>query len=406
MTGLMMKSTKAIDQKKLCIGCGICTSFSKDVSAEMVEGVDGFLHPKIKPEYDNWNELEEICPGVQCKADFKLEKYEEKIWGPIKECFLGYAESEEIRWLGSSGGGISAFLIYLLEKQIVEAIVQIGPQKNNPLRTATYVNFTREDVLRCASSRYCPTSPLSSIKEILSGKKYKIAFVGRPCDVMALRHYLRLHPEYKNKVKFLISFFCASVPSYNATDILLQKINSNPEEVIDFWYRGKGWPGYATAVTKTEEKKILSYEKSWGDILSKHAHFRCKICPDGIGIFSDVTFADAWEIKEGKPVFDEREGRNVIMIRTAEGEEAVNGAINAGYIGKKEFAIRDLSLMQPSQLMKRKNVGARILALRFCGFQYPNCKGLPIYRNLRYSSIAQIFKNFAGALRRSLFKQK
>ena len=50
----------------------------------------------------------------------------------------------------------------------------------------------------------------------------------------------------------------------------------------------------------------MSYAQSWGEILTKHVQFRCKVCPDGSGGFADVACADAWYGDErGYPSFEE-----------------------------------------------------------------------------------------------------
>jgi coenzyme F420 hydrogenase subunit beta len=176
-----------------------------------------------------------------------------------------------------------------------------------------------------------------------------------------------LHPELNEQIFLLISFFCAATPSYKATDLLLEKFNiQNKEEIKDFWYRGKGWPGFATVIKKSGIENRISYQESWGNILSNHAHFRCKICPDGIGMLADIAFADDWEIENGKPVFHEKDGRNIIIIRTASGKKAIDGAVGKEYLTTTVFNINNLNFIQPSHRNRRIIIGARLLALRFC----------------------------------------
>ena len=58
--------------------------------------------------------------------------------------------------------------------------------------------------------------------------------------------------------------------------------------------RGDGWPGSVTAVTASGKVAHMSYADSWGDILSHHVQFRCKVCPDGTGAFSDISCGTVW----------------------------------------------------------------------------------------------------------------
>src|SRR3546814_6618598 len=59
-------------------------------------------------------------------------------------------------------------------------------------------------------------------------------------------------------------------------------------------YRGNGWPGQAVALTTDGRAGEMSYERSWGDHLSREVQFRCKNCPDAVGGTADIACADAW----------------------------------------------------------------------------------------------------------------
>ncbi len=403
---MKLKSISDIDREGLCIGCGFCASLVGGRSS-LVERSDGFYHPFVDTDNPEIiKKIFEICPGLHCSFFGKMTTKHERIWGPIKQAKLGYATDDAIRWYGSSGGGITALISHMLDKGIIDAVIQVGQSRNDPLRTETYVNTKKEEVLHCASSRYCPSSPLIKIYNILSEPDTKFAFVGRPCDVSALRKYIRLNPYLQSRVVLLISFFCASTPSYRATELLLSKLNIKKEELDNFWYRGRGWPGRATAISKSGKTNSLSYMESWGDVLSNYAHFRCKICPDGVGFSADISFADAWETDRNGPVFHEKDGRNVILVRTENGMNALRRAVEDKYIITSDFNISELMKMQPSQADKRIIAGARLLALRLCALPYPKVKGYPIYRNLLQANFFTVTVNFLGTVRRRLFKKR
>ena len=52
-----------------------------------------------------------------------------------------------------------------------------------------------------------------------------------------------------------------------------------PEEAEELRYRGRGWPGMTTVKVKGSngETRQMSYEESWGDILSKNVQLRCRL---------------------------------------------------------------------------------------------------------------------------------
>ena len=55
-------------------------------------------------------------------------------------------------------------------------------------------------------SRYSISSPLANIKELIKdGEKY--AFIGKPCDVLALRNYSKINSDMDKAIIFYLSFF-------------------------------------------------------------------------------------------------------------------------------------------------------------------------------------------------------
>ena len=167
-----------------------------------------------------------------------------------------------------------------------------------------------------AGSRYAPVAPLAAIAaELDAGGRF--AFVGKPCDVSALRQWAKHDPRIDVQVVVMLSFFCAGTPSQAGTDRIIKRLGANPDRLASFRYRGDGWPGYATAVEADGRTTRMSYAASWGEILSREVQYRCKICPDAVGGVADIAAADAWYGDEGGyPSFDEQEGRSLIVART------------------------------------------------------------------------------------------
>jgi coenzyme F420 hydrogenase subunit beta len=230
-----------------------------------------------------------------------------------------------------------------------------------------HISRTKDDVLKNASSRYAPALVLHNISEILSETNEKFVFVGKPCDITAIKNYLERYPQYKSKIYYYISIFCAGIPSYNATEILLKNAEKETEPLC-VKYRGDGWPGNFEAQYQDGYIFRKSYNESWGQVLGKNIHFRCKICPDGIGLFADIVAADSWETKDGYPDFEEKEGKSFVISRNAQGEELLKNAINSNYIKVEELNINDIKYIQPYQYRKRYEVGFRILGIQLCTF--------------------------------------
>ena len=129
-------------------------------------------------------------------------------------------------------------------------------------------------------SRYAPASPCDRLDLIEEAGKPSV-FIGKPCDVAATLKARKLRSNLENKIGLTIAFFCAGTPSTNGTLAMLKQMGVDDLSRLEsLRYRGKGWPGKATAVIRCEdgtvEEKQLTYEQSWGEVLTKHVQWRCR----------------------------------------------------------------------------------------------------------------------------------
>lgn len=396
---------ESIVENGLCTGCGICESLTAGkVSLAMDKG--GYLRPVVSQPLSISEErmVREVCPGISLEHGALSVAYH-PLWGPLHHVRTGYANNPEIRFAGSSGGVLSALLVYLLETRTVDYVLHIGASEQEPLRNEVKISKDCADVLKGAGSRYSPSSPLTQIDKYLNGPS-RFAFVGKPCDVAALRQYARLNPLVDQKVSYMFSFMCAGIPSIKGTYAILDQLQTKKEEVRRFAYRGNGWPGMTRVETHHGSVHEMDYATSWGTILNKHLQPRCKICPDGTGEFADVICADAWYGKDGYPDFTEQEGRSLIISRNDKGEALVKTCIAAGYMTTAPLEIAEIGKMQPYQETRKKMVLARLLALRVLFRMIPRFSHLALIQAAAMGGLKANINNFLGMAKRLLAKQK
>ncbi len=389
----------------LCAGCGICQSIAGGDRVRVRLDGQGYLRPVIRGQIapEALKVIADVCPGSRVvHACYDPQARVHPVWGPYLAMRTGYACDAETRFRGSSGGAVSALLIHLLRTGEIDYVVQIAAGADNPLVNAVRLSRTREQVMSCAGSRYAPSSPLTDIGRLLD-EPGNFAFVGKPCDVSALRRYALHDPRVGRKVKTMISFMCAGVPSQNATEALVRKMGCDPQDVRSLRYRGDGWPGYARVVCKDGSEAKMSYEQSWGTILTHHLQFRCKICPDGVGEFADVVCADAWECDErGFPAFSEREGRSLIISRTSVGERIVQRCIADGELAVDAAPATPemVRVMQPYQFYRKTVLAPRYLAIRLWGGVHPQVSFKSLLRASRCQPFPRHARNFLGMIKR------
>jgi len=395
-------SLSRIVKNGCCSGCGLCASVSKG-SVYMAMSRQGFLRPqKLGPLTTETNELiSSCCPGIQLKQTSE-EGIDHPLWGPVVTTRIGASTDTALRHHSSSGGALSGLLVYLLESGMVDYVVQTAASENEPLQNVTVQSTSRADIYRAAGSRYAPSAPLSALARCLDSPG-RFALVAKPCDVAAVRALSARDPLIKEKIPLLISFFCAGIPSIAASEALLDRLGVTKDSVTGFRYRGDGWPGRATATLSTGCAKSLSYEESWGEILSHYVQFRCKICPDGTGGFADIVCADAWHCdNQGYPLFLEEHGRSLILTRTKVGETSVRAALSEGYIAAQPIDISEVERMQPSQARRKRLVLSRVIALKMFSGNVVSFRGLKLFRSAMTASLWQHIRNFLGTFRRIL----
>jgi len=378
---------------KMCTGCGLCTL------NEMKFDVEGYARPVNGVSDDITNNC---CPGISV-AHYNTESNYSRYWGPIKRMLSGHSNDKGIRNIGSSGGVITTSIIYLLQTKQVDAVIQIGADKKYPLLNNIYINDLPVDVIDCSGSRYSPSSPLSVIRGLLNDEK-KYAVIGKPCDIAAMRALKNMDENYNLKFPFLISFFCAGVPSINASKDILSKFKISEEDLIEFKYRGDGWPGLTKAVVKDGTKKTMTYNESWGSILNKKLQPRCKICADGIGEAADIVCGDAWAENDegGYPCFDEKDGESLIVIRTTVGDKLISDCVSAGMLITNDFDMEQLARIQPFQKERKELAFYRHLALVFSGRMVTKFQGYRLFKLSLSVGVIRNVRTFLGALKRSL----
>lgn len=400
----MASKFERVEKNELCAGCGLCGSvFSK---IDIVYSDKGYIRPEAKAELtvEEDNMFGEFCPGYTIKHD--LIEVKDYVWGSHEDILLSYASEENIREKASSGGVLSALLIYLLQKKKIDAVIHIGVSKENPLLNEIKISSTKEEVLHNAGSRYAPSAPLSNIVELLDSDK-KYAFVGKPCDVGGLRMFAKVDKRVDERIPYILSFFCAGVPSVQGTKNILQKFDVKEEEVKAFRYRGEGWPGLTKIETKDGRIFTMKYEESWGKILNKTLQRRCKICIDGIGEFADIVCGDGWFGDEkGYPKFEEDKGRSIVVIRNKKGKDIFNEALKENYLivdSKVDF--KYMKNIQPFQYERRTTLIAKIQAMKLFNIKTPIYSWKVLFKASKYNTTKKLLRTFAGTSKRIVDKK-
>lgn len=385
-------AVRRVVENGLCSGCGACCLL--DAGLKMELDAEGFVRPvRVSPSPDPSTEplrrFNKSCPGLVLAREREPEQRSHLVLGRYLEAWTGWATDPQIRVTGSSGGVLTALSTWLVSQGVDVAGVSGSPEDRR--RTVPITITSKEEALAAAGSRYAPVAVAASSGE--AG-----AVVGKPCEVAALRQLARAS---KSQTPLYLSFFCAGTPSQHATDDLVRELGvSDHEQVSELWYRGRGWPGSFTVATGAGMRR-MSYDESWGQHLGPTVQWRCKLCPDGVGEFSDIVAADHWTADDsGYPQFSEGDGRSAVIVRTERGREVLRTAAEAGVIALEPLDLDELAKIQPLQVLRRTTMAGRMIGTCLGGRRIPFYHGFGLVR-LLFRHPRQNLRAMRGTRRRA-----
>ena len=406
MTNKHLKTVEQVVSWRLCVGCGACVLACADNNIRLVDVFDRGLRPVINSaKCQKCGECAKVCPGIEISHQpFNGQTIPElhQAWGPVLEVWEGYATDPEIRYKGSSGGVATALTLFCLEKEQASGVLHIGTNSEAPLQNVPVFSKSREELLACTGSRYSPAAPCEKLNWIKEADLPCI-FIGKPCDVVALRKSQAVNPTLNNKVGLAISIFCAGTPSTKGTYKLLDVLGVQPERTEGLMYRGCGWPGMTVVKIKggNGQTRQMTYEQSWGNILSNYGQFRCRICPDSTGEFADIACGDPWY----RDIEPDDLGRSLVLVRTEHGKETLQKAVKAGYVKLNRVESDTLPRSQKALLRRRRHLWGRLLAMRIMLIPTPRFAGFPLYANWCHLLFFDKIRSVLGTVRRIISKK-
>lgn len=360
------KRMNAISEQGLCTGCGICQAVAGPERIRVTKSANGYERPVIVAALsdDIVDRIFDICPGTRIEGlpdcEITPETCVDNVWGPWRRIVRAWAGNPATRFEGSTGGVLTALAQFLLADGRVEFILHVKASATEPTFGQRHLSFTEADVFAAAGSRYGPAAPLIDIEDVLARNR-PFAFIGKPCDIAALRNLARHDARVNSLVKYWLTPVCGGYMPPPSMQAFLARAGIAPGDVIALRYRGRGCPG-PTRVETAQQTKDFRYLDFWGDDASAwQLPFRCKVCPDGIGEAADIAASDTWI--GGSPARAESKhdpGTNGVVARTAAGLELLEAASQAGAVTiEYDITPDELSAYQPHQMRKKYAVQDR-----------------------------------------------
>ena len=365
-----MKQTitiKSIVKSGLCIGCGLCETLSKGVT--MQPATDGSLRPFPLDGFTGEEETlcAQVCPGIHVRPrntpsanDIKTDD----TWGRYQTMQYAWAANENTRFIGSTGGVLTALGQYLINSGQVNFIYHVKANSDQPLQSHACISETAEQVLAGAGSRYAPVAPLSALTMALE-RNQPFAVIAKPCDMSALDNLATCDNRINKLIKYRLTLVCGGQSTATKAQQVLQANGIEESQVTLYRHRGHGNPGPTRTESINNPPVEISYQDLWADEAGWALESRCKLCPDALGESADIAAADVWP---GGSPSGEDEGFNGIIIRTGKGQQLINDAVMSGYITTgKSITPDEFNDFQPHQVAKKISLKWRYLGLLRAG---------------------------------------
>ncbi len=294
-----------------CYGCGACAEVCPQKCISMVEKKDTFLYPEIdKSKCVNCGLCSKGCPA-------NVFSYNE----PIK-AIAAVHKKEEIAARSASGGAFASILELLRNDNTVVFGVVMERLKIKHMYSQI------KDISVFSKSKYVQSDTngsFSKVKQFLAKGK-NVIFSGTPCQVMALRNFLK---DKNTENLFTVDIVCHGVPSQKMFDMYIEGVEKKKGAVKEVIFKNKKeFNGrvnsrsaeivYMNGDSTIESVATDPYLKAYyARINYRPSCMDCRFaCRNRV---SDITLGDAWGIERKYEKLDPIKGVSLVIANTEQG---------------------------------------------------------------------------------------
>jgi coenzyme F420 hydrogenase subunit beta len=324
-----------VQQADLCTGCGMCAGLCPYIK-EMEEKVaiidrcgrgDGRCYQFCPRTFSDLDALDESVFGAR-RADAVLGSY--------RSLSMVKSAQKTVQQTGQYGGTVSALLIHALNKGVIDAALLTKYSENKHALPQPAIARNRKEVLSCAGSKYTAAPTLKALQDALKNNK-KLAIVGRPCQVTAVRKMQMLDdsPEVKN-IALVIGLFCLWALDYKRYSYYLsQQVDLKKIRKIDI-------PRNDDFIIYTDNGNVrIPIDK-----IKSFVRPTCQLCMDVTSELADISLGST----EWKDEF------NTMLVRSEKGESLVKSAAKAKAIAIQDFPAEREGILREAVLNKKRRV--------------------------------------------------
>ena len=300
-----------------CTLCGACEAACPTSAISVEDGKHHRLHDCTQ-DLDLCPICYEVCPHSEA-LQLRTQKFVSD--APIKNEALGYyrkivlaqSTDPELRKLSRGGGVVTSLLKYGVEKKFFDSAIVSKAEPENPAKPKASVATVPDDILSAVGSKFFPSPVAKAYGRAVYGYgKTKIAFVGVPCHVLALRKMEAWRHKIADSLAIIIGLFCFGTFSMEP---LLKYLEDNyhvkPSEIKHIRLSSK-------FIVQTEKDTIRIPISEIEDIIMPS----CRTCTDFTSELADISIGSAYPLEDW----------STVIIRTKAGADFFYDAVENGVI--------------------------------------------------------------------------
>lgn len=298
-----MTTKELYKDQKDCCGCEACAQICPKNIIEMRQDYEGFFYPSITDEDRciHCGLCKSVCP---LKSPFEKPR-------TIRKSFGGYNKEESVIKHCASGG-----FAYTLSSQFIEigGVVYGVRYSERNVRDIEYTRCeTKDQLLPTCGSKYAQSRKNDVFKQVKIDLQngMKVLFIGLPCEVAALYHFL----GKKTEKLFTVDLICHGPTSLRVhsefVDNLLADCGKKDIILFSVRYKLAAWkPYYIHAVfddNTTHDIKFVDtdYGVAFQNLKRPScAKCRFKVYDKVFGMPADLTIGDYHLARKGMPQYN------------------------------------------------------------------------------------------------------
>lgn len=392
-----IENLRSVISHNLCNRCGTCVGLSEgkivfgDKTAEYLPEIKHKLSDELADRI--WR----ACPGkyfdfpAYRKLFFPEVAHFHTYTGPYQEIFIGFATNPEVRINSASGGILTAILLWLLDKNLIDGAVVTAMSESEPWLAKSFIATTPEDIIRAAQSKYIITS-VNEILPLIETFQGRLAYVGLPGQVQSIRKLQAMKDPSVSNIHYIFGPFYGNTLHFSSIKSFLRSYGEKDyHNISKLWFRYGEWPGNMRIEMKNG--RIIQLPKFHANYLIPfHILKNSLLCTDLSNEFTDISGGDAWA-----PVYEERgKGFSMVISRSKKGQEILEQMLSEGYLSLQHIDENEAITMHSHGYdLKKRGAFIRMKFRRMIGLPVPDygyeLKGFPLSRYLMEMIITPLF---------------